>query len=133
MTNRTHKLVLSIKPEYAEAIFAGKKTVEYRKQKPRKNITDVYIHVCGEDHAFVQGFAFCSGCACGEPRAIWDVTRNQGAISEAEFFDYFRGTEEAYAVRLFGAMRLAEPIPLSKLGLTRPPQGLAYVKGDNDG
>ncbi len=129
---QAYNLVLSIKPEHAEAIFSRKKTVEYRKQKPRANITGVYIHVCGEDPAYVQGYAGCSGCTRGKPRVVWGVTKDEGAITEKAFFDYFGDAEKAYALRLFGAMRLAKPIPLSRLGLTRPPQGLAYVKGTSD-
>lgn len=128
MEAKTHKLVLSIKPEFAEAIFAGEKTVEYRKQKPRENTNGIYIHVCGEDPAYVQGYAGCSGTTHGTPRAVWGTTKDQGAITEEEFFDYFEDATNAYALRLFGAMRLVDPIPLSRLGLTRPPQSLAYAK-----
>ena len=128
MEEKTHKLVLSIKPEFAEAIFSGDKTVEYRKQKPRENTTGIYIHVCGEDPLYAQGYAGYSGCTHGEPRVVWGVTKNQGAIAEEEFFAYFGEAKEAHALRLFGAMRLAKPIPLANLGLSRPPRSLAYVK-----
>lgn len=132
MTKCSEKLVLSIKPEYAEAIFSGDKTVEYRKNKPRMGTNGVYIHVCGEDANYVQGYAAITRVISGNPQSVWNDTNNQGGISESQFFYYFKGCSEAYALMLSGALRLFEPTPISDLGLSRPPQSYAYMKRGSD-
>lgn len=121
--------VLSIKPKYAEAIFSGRKTVEYRKSSLRSGVDGIYIHVCGEDPACVQGFVSYSGYICGSPSDVWEKTKDTGCVTEEEFFDYFRGADTAYALQLEKATVFRNPLCLKKLGLTRPPQGIAYVKG----
>ena len=122
------KLVISVKTEFAELIFAGKKTVEYRHSKPRPDIRGVYIHVCGEDPELVQGYAEYTGCTHGAPRAVFGTTKNQGGITEEEFFEYYADREEAFALRLAHAHRLKTRVTLASLGLTRPPQSFAYTR-----
>lgn len=121
--------VLSIKPRFAEAIFSGRKTVEYRKSGLRPGVDGVYIHVCGEDPACAQGFASYSGYICGAPSDVWEKTKDTGCVTEDEFFDYFKGAKTAYALKLKEAIKFENPLCLKKLGLSRPPQGIVYVKG----
>lgn len=121
-------LVLSVRPEHAEAIFAHEKTVEYRKAMPRSGVKRIYIHVCGEDAGCVQGYADYLMCTHGSPCYVRLVTKEIGGITDTEFDSYFDGCDSAFALHLSGARRFKEPLPLSVLGLSRAPQSLAYVK-----
>lgn len=121
--------VISVREPYATPILVGSKIFEYRKVALRPGIGTLYIHVCGEDPACVQGIAKVIGCIGGSPEALWQATAHRGSIRREDFLRYFKGADKAYAYALRGARRLNSPIPLKKLGLTKPPQGIAYVKG----
>ena len=94
------KVLLSIKPEFAEKIFEGTKKYEFRKaifKNPEVKIVVVYASspvqkIIGEfeiDRIIVHDL-----------ETLWNKTKKHSGISEDFFFQYFSDRELGYAIKI---------------------------------
>lgn len=121
-------IVLSIRLPFVEAIIEGKKTFEYRRSIPRKEINKILIYETAPVSMVVASTRI-KQIICLPLDQLWLRTRRGGGISK-EFFDrYFDGKEAGYAYELEGVHVLENPLPLSHFGLTKAPQSFAYYRG----
>lgn len=137
------KLVFSIKPKYAEAIYEGRKKWEFRTRLPRSfrrgdeaviyetlpvglvtggfTAGTVYdVRLIGEGSALMT--------AAGETTrlvAVSDLAR-EGRVGPADLKAYFK--DGGKAVGVAAPERLGSPLLISDLGLTRPPQSWGWAK-----
>lgn len=63
----------------------------------------------------IVALAAVSGYRSGRPDEIWEDTRDLGAISQADFNDYFENADVAHAIQLGIVHKLAIPIPIDEL------------------
>lgn len=134
MTNN-HALLISIRPQFVESIFAGNKTVELRRVKPRLQVGDlVVIYASGSTKAIVGAFEV-EGVTIASPLAIWRKHNGGSGLGRAEFDRYFDGTDVGYAIRIGKLWKLPCPIPLGTLRNRRsgfrPPQSYHYWQLDD--
>jgi predicted transcriptional regulator len=124
-------LFLSIKPRFAEQIFAGTKTVELRRVRPRVSADDVVVvYASGETKALLGAFQIVR-VVSGKPSTIWRRFSKSAGLARREFDEYFAGAETAYAIEIAHTWRLPTPVCLpmlreKKRGF-RPPQGYHYL------
>ena len=127
----TRALVLSLKPRFAEAILAGKKTVELRRIMPRITIpTLALLYASGPERSLV-GTCIVHSVARLAVDELWRRHGAKTALSRPEFDAYLSGRDEGVALFLEQPDRLPAPIPLQALRRAdnfRPPQSLAYVR-----
>lgn len=121
-------IAISVKPLFAERIFAGDKRFEFRRVLPKKPVGRVYIHVCGEDADRVQGFADVVAMGYLPKNELWEIAKDAAGMRREEFDAYFDGCSDAGYLELSDARRFSG-MRLEEIGLKRPPQGIAYVKG----
>lgn len=122
------KLLLSIKPEYVEKIFDGTKRYEYRKCAPKRPGIQTVIVYSTQPVGQIVGEFDIEGVLCDEPSLIWDNTREQSGIDEAFFEQYYKGREQAVAIKI-GETRLY-PEPVNPNDLIKDfvaPQSFRYV------
>ena len=101
----TQNAMISIKPEYAQAILEGEKTVELRRRIPTLPIgARLWIYSTLPVGAVV-GSAVVGEVACDSPENIWLGYGSQAAISYSDYLDYFYQSEKAYAITLKKVMR----------------------------
>ena len=117
--------IISIHPRYAEAILAGKKTVELRRRVPALlNGSRLWIYAT-RPTAAVVGFVTIQNVDKGNPETIWRQHHHNAGIDLAAFQTYFAGTHEAVAILLAAAERVG-PITIEQLKRVRdsfhPPQ-----------
>lgn len=137
MIDGDRRLILSIRPPYAEAILTGRKSVELRRTRPRVSVpTEALIYASSPKRALVG--------TCRVERVeeltiarLWKETRAAAAIAESDFRRYFEGTNTGFALHLSSALRLASPIGLAQLRENvdgfNPPQSFRYLPvGDSD-
>ena len=127
-----HALLLSIRPRFADSIFAGTKTVELRRVKPRIQNGDlVVVYASGTTKGIVGAFEV-AGVTAATPNSIWRKYNGGSGLSKREFDDYFKGVDVGYAIRVGKCWQLSEPILLNKLRERRegfrPPQSYHYWK-----
>lgn len=123
------KVLLSIKPEYAEKIFNGEKTFEFRKAIFSDPEVDTVVVYATMPVGKVIGEFKIADIHSGTPDDIWDKTQETSGITLGFFSDYFKGRSKAYAIevgekRIFDVPRLVSDF----IGRDTPPQSFAYVR-----
>lgn len=119
--------LLSIRPEYAEAILDGTKRVEFRRTRFSRDVSFVVIYAT-QPVGKVVGWFEVEGIESSTPGDLWARFQDCGGISKTQFLDYYTGTETGYAIRVRSAQRLTRAKQLkSASGLDRPPQSFAYL------
>ncbi len=122
------KVLLSIKPEYAEKILDGSKKFEFRKGIfKNEKITTVVIYATMPIGKIVGEFQVDSVLS-GSPDDVWAETKKFAGITK-EFFDmYYEGREKAFAIKIGSVDKFDAPLPLSALGSNiTPPQSYRYL------
>lgn len=119
--------LISIHPDYANAILDGTKTIELRRRIPElANGTRLWIYAT-RPTAAVVGVATISDVSRAHPRTIWRKHRDGAGVDHASFMEYFHGAQEAIAI-LLAAVKRVGPISIEELREIRdhfhPPQVL---------
>ena len=83
------KVLLSIKPEFAEKIFDGTKRYEFRRSIfKEENITKVIVYASSPLQQVIGEFEIADIFSLN-PKALWKKTKRYSGISEKYFFNYF--------------------------------------------
>jgi predicted transcriptional regulator len=135
MIDQDRRLLLSIRPVYAEAILSGAKTVELRRTRPRVAIpTEALIYASTPLRALVGTCRVDSVEELAIDK-LWTQAGPYAAIARAEFFAYFEGATTGFALHLSSPRRLDDPVGLTQLRVNvegfNPPQSFRYVPFDD--
>lgn len=122
--------IISIRPEFAELILEGKKTVELRRRIPSLAVgTRLWIYATLPVGAVI-GTVTVHGIARGAKGKIWKEWSSETGVTRKEYDDYFCGAPEAVALLLKNARRI-QPVPIDELrGVRRgfhPPQVMVHI------
>lgn len=123
-------LVVSIKPEFANKIFSGEKTIELRKATPNVQKGDIIIiYVTNPVKAF-KGIGKVEEIVQGTPKVIWKNYSKSSGISKETFFDYYSNAYKAVGILLCDIQELESEISLNDIILHlpkfSPPQTFKY-------
>ncbi len=116
-------ILMSIRPMYAEAIFAGTKTVELRRRRPSFSKGSRVLVYSSSPSQKLQGTFEVGGVLADEPDALWAKVSKQAGIDREAFDAYFAGCATAYAIEIKNARRI-EPTRLA----IRPPQSYLFLR-----
>lgn len=124
-------LLVSIRPQYAELIFAGAKTVELRRTRPNVTKGDtIAIYVSAPVRA-LQGTGTISGVHQATPTELWALVGHRSGLMRSEFMEYFAGVQSAYGILLAAIERLPFARSLKQLRTDIPgfcpPQVYRYL------
>lgn len=122
------KVLLSIKPEYAEKILLGEKRFEFRKAVPKNAAVRTIVIYATMPVGKVVGEFEVGGILAERPRNIWSMTSAFAGITKRFFNEYFEGRTTAYAIKVKSPKRYDQPLDLSSV-LTSgiPPQSFCYL------
>lgn len=122
------KVLLSIKPEYAEKILDGRKRFEFRKAMPKaEGVRTVVIYATMPVGKVVGEFEV-DECISHCPKDLWEITAEFSGISKSFFNSYFKGRATAHAFKVKSATRYDSPLNLADLiGTTAAPQSFRYL------
>ena len=126
----TNTVILSIKPQYVEKIFSGEKRFEYRK-KIWKNtkVNRVIIYASAPVKKIVGEFEIdIEKSEWGNLDILWEETQYEGGISIKEFYEYFKGHDYGFAIRIKNPIRYDEPLDIKEHFNLNPPQNFCYLK-----
>ncbi len=122
--------LLSIRPQYAEAIISGKKKTEFRRVGFRREVSAAIIYASSPVQK-ILGYFSITGIEESEPDALWPRHRMKGQITYEEFKKYFDGAEKGVAISVGEVFYLREPVSLSDLSpAISPPQSFLYVSAE---
>lgn len=122
-------ILLSIKPEYVERIFAGSKKYEFRKRLASKTVEKILIYSTAPTMQVV-GEVQITGTIWASPTALWERTKKFAGISRDKYREYFKGCKTAYAYQLGDVTRYEPPKELSEYNINFPPQSFIYLSGE---
>lgn len=123
------KILLAIKPEFAEKIFKGTKKYEFRKRVfPASQVSKVIVYASSPVKKVVGEFIFES-IIDEEPEILWNYTKKYSGITKNFFDDYFRDKARAYAIKIKTTKKYRTPLDLKNdFGMSYAPQSYVYVK-----
>ncbi len=122
-------VLLSIKPEFANEIFAGNKKYEYRRIIFRESVKRIVVYASSPVQMVIGEFQV-EEVLFNDLSDLWRQTKRYAGISESYFYAYFSEKEKGYAIRIGEATRYEQPTPLENLYHRRPPQSFAYLNQD---
>lgn len=120
------KVVLSIKPQFANKIFDGTKKFEFRKAIfKNQNVTSVLVYASSPVQKVIGEFEI------GEIfnlnlKELWDKTKEHSGITEDYFYEYFENREQGFAIQIKNKKRFTNPKCLKTDYNLTPPQSFAY-------
>lgn len=121
-------VLLSIKPQFAEAIFAGTKRFEFRRAIFRNREVSRVIVYASSPVCKVLGEFEISEVLEMTVNDLWANTSNWAGIEKSYFKDYFRGKQRGFALRVSKPKKFLEPLSLQDdFGISHPPQSFRYV------
>ncbi|WP_422365048.1 ASCH domain-containing protein [Pelagibius sp.] len=122
--------LISIRPEYVQAMIEGRKTVEFRRRNLKLAPNSRLWIYSTLPTAAVTAVAVVTGVDSGAVNAIWRRYGKRGSICKADFDRYFLGVDQAFAIEIKCVSVLSNGIDLSSLRTVvdgfQPPQ--TYVR-----
>jgi predicted transcriptional regulator len=127
-------LLLSIRPQYAERILTGQKTVELRRVRPRACEDIVLLIYVSSPVRALKAISLVECVTAAEPAELWKQVAHKAGVSRAEFDAYFNDVDMGFAIHLKDVWQLSQPLPLTDLRELwpgfRPPQCYRYFSRD---
>ena len=126
------KVLLSIKPEFANRIFEGSKKYEFRKAVFKKpDIKTVVVYASFPVQKVIGEFDIDT-ILSDIPVNLWEKTQNDSGISKEFFFNYFLDKKIGFAIKVKKARCYKEPLCLRRNFNLAPPQSFCYVYEKNE-
>lgn len=126
-----HAFLISIRPRFAEMIFAGSKQVELRRVCPSASSGDLALVYVSSPAMELRGSFEVGSILTASPSALWKKIGEKSGITRAEFLAYFKGKKQAHALIIKRVWALPTPVHLKTLrqakGGFRPPQNFHYL------
>lgn len=121
------KALLSIKPEFADMIFAGTKRYEFRRAIFKRNDLEGVLVYASSPVQRVIGEFKIEEIIADDIETVWRKTRKYAGISHEYFLAYFSNRNRAYAIKVVSPRLFAHRRKLSAYNLTAAPQSFVYV------
>lgn len=121
------RVLLSIKPEYVDKIFAGIKKYEFRKTKFKRSNIDTVLVYSSSPVCRVVGEFEIKGVIYDDVKTVWKQTQQYSGVTEEFYFTYYRGRKEATAIQIGKIKQYKEAHLLSDYNVTQAPQSFCYI------
>jgi predicted transcriptional regulator len=125
------KVLLSIKPKFAQKIFDGTKQFEFRKAiYKNKEISTIVVYASYPIQKVIGEFKV-EYILSNHPDVLWEKTKDQSGISRAYFGEYFEDRNVGFAIKVSETKEYLEPLCLKKdFNINFPPQSFMYLKDE---
>lgn len=122
------KVVLSIKPEFANKIFDGSKKFEFRKAIfKNENVKSIIVYSSSPVQKVIGEFEV-GKILNNDLDTLWKLTSEFSGITEDFFYEYFSKKEKGFAIQIKNKRKYKVPKCLKTDFNLNPPQSFAYVK-----
>ncbi|MDH5691712.1 MAG: ASCH domain-containing protein [Gammaproteobacteria bacterium] len=121
------KVLLSIKPEYAEKILSGEKRYEFRRAVFKNPaIKKVVIYASSPVQKIVGEFDI-EHILSLELEDLWKRTKKYSGIDKGFYDQYFEGKDLGHAIKVKKAKRYKSFLDLESFNIKYPPQSFMYL------
>jgi predicted transcriptional regulator len=122
------RVLLSIKPEFAEKIFNGTKKYEFRRSLfKNQNVKTVVVYASSPVQQVIGEFEI-EKIINDDLHQLWNKTKEFSGISENFFFEYFINKERGYAIKIKQTKRYDKALSLKDDFNANPPQSFMYLE-----
>ena len=120
------KVVLSIKPQFANKIFDGTKKFEFRKAIfKNKNVTSVIVYASSPVQKVIGEFEI-GEIFNYDLETLWNKTKEHSGITKDYFNEYFADRKNGFAIQIKNKKKFDNPKCLKTDYNLTPPQSFAY-------
>jgi predicted transcriptional regulator len=123
-------LLLSVRAEFAQKIFAGEKTIELRRRRPQVEFGDYIVIYVPSPKRCIMGVASVDEVLEARVPTLWRKVRLSCGLSYGEYRRYFTNLSTGFGIRLSRPAMLTSPLTLDMLREIQPsftPQGYKYL------
>ena len=121
------KVLLSIKPEFVEKIFAGTKKYEFRKSLFRRSDVKYVVIYASAPVKRVVGEFEIDDILSDDVDVLWNRTQEYSGITKAFYQSYFHNRKTANAIQI-GHIKIYDKARfLSYYNIQKAPQSFCYV------
>ncbi|MFH1988000.1 MAG: ASCH domain-containing protein [Pseudomonadota bacterium] len=121
------RILLSIHPEYANAIFDGRKGFEFRRVLFKKDVREIVVYATSPISRVIGKFEI-EDIYVDSPNELWAKTEFLAGVTKEKFDTYFKDREKAFAIKVSNPVRFSKSQPLSNyVSSNTPPQSFCYV------
>lgn len=126
-TYMSNKVILAIKPEFAEKILSGEKRFEFRRSIWKKrNVKTVLIYASAPVSKVIGEFEV-KHIHLASLLTLWNFTKDKSPGINKEFFDsYFEGKTSGFAVEIMFPTRYIFPLDIGEDFGKKAPQNFTY-------
>ena len=119
--------MISLKPEYANAILQRKKKYEIRTRVPNLLEDDIIYMYATAPISKVVGFFKVDGLILGSPNWLYKMYYKKLKISPKDYFNYLGERNLVNLIRIKYVRKFAFPLELKEYHIKRPPQWFIKV------
>lgn len=121
------KVLLSIKPQYAELILDGSKLYEFRRAIFRsQQVKKVIIYASSPVQRVIGEFEI-EYILSHSPEVLWQKTMEYAGVEKSFYDDYFKDRKVGHAIKIKKAKRYSEDKKLVDFDVTHAPQSFVYI------
>ena len=121
------KVLLSIKPEFADKIFNGTKKYEFRRSIfKKKEVKTVVVYASSPVQKIIGEFEI-ETIIKEKVNRLWNLTKEFSGISEEYFFEYFINKEDGFAIKIKRTKKYERPLSIKEDFNATPPQSFMYL------
>ena len=121
------KVLLSIKPEYANKIFEGSKKYEFgRSLFKNKEVKKIIVYASAPISRVIGEFDI-DFVIQKEIDELWNETKEYSGITEDFYLSYFQGKEQGFAIKVKKAKKYKMDFCIKEKYGKRAPQSFIYV------
>lgn len=121
------KVLLSIKPEFVEKIFAGTKKYEFRKSLFKKRDVKYVVIYASAPIKRVVGEFEIDDIVSDDVDIVWELTGKHSGITKSFYNSYFQDKKIANAIRIGHLTKYEKARPLSDFNILQAPQSFCYI------
>lgn len=123
-------LLISIKPEFVCKILAREKLYEFRKSIFKQDVDKIFIYSSYPEKKIV-GYFELNEVICESPSDLWNSFSEVSGICENDFFKYYEGKKQGFAIKIDNLHVFDEFIDMAKYDEFKAPQSFCYVENNN--
>lgn len=121
------KVLLSIKPKYADLIFEGTKKYEFRRTIFKNaEIKTIVVYASSPVQKVIGEFEI-ETILNEDIVSLWKKTKKYAGIDEEYFYQYFNCKEKGFAIKIKNFKRYRKPLCLKEDFNLLPPQSFLYL------
>ncbi len=123
------KVLLSIKPQFANKIFDGTKLFEFRRTIFKEQVKTVLVYASSPMQMVIGEFEI-EEILNDTIENLWHQTKLHAGIEKDYFLDYFVDKEKGYAIKIKKTKKYKIPLSLKKDLNLFPPQSFVYINAN---